>query len=784
MRKHLYRHYLLSLASALLIGPAAASAATIGFNQVSGTWDYNDPSNWVGNNIDGIWDSSLTLTGTETVTFAANTVLTTGLSFGYMGNFDLTLDSSSATPHTVTLGGDIAVSPASNRTITLGNDTNVLNVDLGGVTRTFNVSTSKNLSFRNVLSDGDFIVAGGGTVKLGGAGGSTAGSATVAGGTLNFDSSTTSVTGATRAQSITLRGGTLSVNGNSGAASTDMVNGAITVDGASGNLGINFITVTPNVNRNAQLTATTLTRVNNGVVAITGTNLGAAPANGVGNVFFTTTPPTAQLVGGGGGAGTATVSILPWAVGGTTAGTISSFVTYDSNGVRPLNTATEYFDASATSFDGFNNADNVRIFNSGSTGISSTVDNSTTVNSLWLQATGGGGVTVSGAGTIHVTSGAVVLSANGTVAINTGLDFGAVQGVIGVSRGKVTQINGPISGSAGLVIYQLSSSAPIEGSGGTGVTLSTANTYTGDTYLFGRLDDNGTGMLPSGTRTGDLYNDGLFNISGTSGSTSVTINGLNGNGVVTRSSAANGLLTIGDNDANGNFTGSINLLGTASGNLSVTKIGAGKQILSGVNNYTGATTITAGTLQIGDAAHPGASIAGSGVTVNGGTLSGYGTISAPVTVNAGGHLAPGGSIGTLTVSNTLTLAGESDFEINNLPAGSPTNDQVAGITTLTYGGSLVVTNLGDANPANWSNGETFKLFSAGSVTSGSFFSSITLPTLPAGFTWETFTGPGQNNQPFDYVNGAIAVQGVPEPASLGLLAIGTLVLLNRRRERV
>ena len=68
----------------------------------------------------------------------------------------------------------------------------------------------------------------------------------------------------------------------------------------------------------------------------------------------------------------------------------------------------------------------------------------------------------------------------------------------------------------------------------------------------------------------------------------------------------------------------------------------GTTILTATNTYSGPTTVNGGTLAVNG------SIANSAVTVNaGGTLGGNGTVG-NTAVNAGGVLAPGNSIGTLT----------------------------------------------------------------------------------------------------------------------------------------
>ncbi len=124
--------------------------------------------------------------------------------------------------------------------------------------------------------------------------------------------------------------------------------------------------------------------------------------------------------------------------------------------------------------------------------------------------------------------------------------------------------------------------------------------------------------------------------------------------------------------------------------------------LAGVNTYAGGTTVVNGKLLANS------SLASGAVTVqSGGTLGGTGTINGPVTVQCGGMLSPGTSIGTLTIKNNLTLAGNVLVEINK--SFSPANDLVAvsGVLTNAGAGVLTVTNLGPAFAA----GDSFKLFS-------------------------------------------------------------------------
>jgi autotransporter-associated beta strand protein len=162
---------------------------------------------------------------------------------------------------------------------------------------------------------------------------------------------------------------------------------------------------------------------------------------------------------------------------------------------------------------------------------------------------------------------------------------------------------------------------------------------------------------------------------------------------------------------------------------------SGLLALVNTNTYTGPTLITGGTLllNIGTGLNAGrvGQLGETVVTVSGtGTLGGNGTIAGPVTVASGGTLSAGTSIGKLTINNTLDLqaGSRSVFELN---VGN-TNDQVVGISTLTCGGTLVVTNVG-ALP--FADGNVFKLFDAASYVAGTM---AVQPASPGpGLAWDT-----------------------------------------------
>ncbi|WP_313629256.1 autotransporter domain-containing protein [Pseudomonas sp.] len=96
---------------------------------------------------------------------------------------------------------------------------------------------------------------------------------------------------------------------------------------------------------------------------------------------------------------------------------------------------------------------------------------------------------------------------------------------------------------------------------------------------------------------------------------------------------------------------------------SLIKSGAGSLVLSGDSTYRGATTVNGGLLAVNGAL-------ASAVSVNdSGTLGGSGRIGA-LTVNRGGRVAPGNSVGTLQVAGDVTLGAGSTYAVELTPGGS------------------------------------------------------------------------------------------------------------------
>jgi autotransporter-associated beta strand protein len=324
-------------------------------------------------------------------------------------------------------------------------------------------------------------------------------------------------------------------------------------------------------------------------------------------------------------------------------------------------------------------------------------------------------------GTLETDTTATGNSGNGTIAAGITLNSGGTDTIAPHSTSTLT-LNGMIAdGTANALTFS-----------GTGTTvLGIANTYDGTTILSAgtlRLANqyalqNTTLAMSGGVLVFDSSITGnAFTIGGlAAGASGAGYNIALQNNAGTPAAIA---LTVGGNNANTAYAAVL------SGGGSLVKSGGGTLTLSGSSTFAGSTTVSSGILLVTNLTGSGT---GSGpVAVNaGGTLGGNGIISGPVTVNSGGALSPGNPLGTLTVNNSLTLgAGGTTFvQVQHSPL---TNDAVKISGTLNEGGTLNVTNSG---AAAFAAGDSFKLFSAGNYAGA--FSQIILPPLTGNLVWNT-----------------------------------------------
>jgi len=347
--------------------------------------------------------------------------------------------------------------------------------------------------------------------------------------------------------------------------------------------------------------------------------------------------------------------------------------------------------------------------------------------------------------------------------------------------------------------------------------LTNTNTYTGATTISGgtlQVDGSlasgstvGVGtageLSGSGTINGNatLTGSGIISSSGTiAGTLGVTGGNWNGTGSVTGVvNSSSGTFTIGssanlhaDGGLNvtggtlagtGTITGHVNYTSSASSSYSGIIAGSGKTLtmnnssatltLTGVNTYTGATTVSAGKLVVNG------SIASSAVTVNsGGTLGGSGTVGA-LTVTSGGTVGPGNSPGILSSGNfNLQTAGTLAMEVNGGTVGTQF-DQLNVTGTVVLNGTLSLTSTG-YTPVNGTllfilanDGTDAITGNFDTLAEGSFLSVGSQAyeiTYLADYAGSSFTGGND-----------VALMAVPEPGPALLGGLGMLLLLRRRR---
>ncbi len=275
---------------------------------------------------------------------------------------------------------------------------------------------------------------------------------------------------------------------------------------------------------------------------------------------------------------------------------------------------------------------------------------------------------------------------------------------------------------------------------------------------------NGAINLSPGTTLGfeNNHTTGVYTkaISATGATFRLVGNSLALGGPVTMNSSDN----IVNVDANLTFT----LGNTVSGAGSWAKIGAGTLELAGNNDFSGAVTVSNGTLRMNGA---NASMGLLTVASNG-VLSGVGSV-AGVTVQDYGHLAPGNTPGTLTVSGPLTLSDQSilDFELDapNAATGGNGSDFVTGVNGLTLDGVLNITALAGFTTTD---GSKWRLIQFSGTVADNGLAIGTAPALGAEQSYVISTDAE-----------ALYVAIIPEPGSVGLLLMGAIVALFRRRRR-
>ena len=672
--------------------------------------------------------SSFTKTGPAQLAYstAGNNTLSGG---DYLVQAGSVVIDGSAGPQTNTVQGAFRVAGSVNAVATLTNATlNVNDNAVGNVTGSFGSMTMSSNSTLNVNS----------WFTLGDAANSVS-FFTMNGGTLNVPNGRLFLCSAPGTMAtLNINGGV--VNKNSGDI-TCIADGGWNGSGARTGV-VNQVAGTCNFNTDVQVANTALATAvyNFHGGAINSTNEWFVIGRSGGNGTFNMDGGTLTHVSGG----------QPAFIVGSGAGNNSLFsVGVLNQSAGTINCSSEYWIAENTGTEGTNNISGTAVLNlqnwlsigRGGYGVINFSGGTITKAGNGNIVDGDGGVgyvnqtagTLTSDGELWVGQGGSTSTydlSGGTIVINNWVAIGrGAPGVFNMSGGSLTKTgnsgnhlligaghDGVLNQTGGAITNLLSTTRIADGPTGTW-NLSGGSAVLSVLHIAENSGNVGTLNLNGGTLSATEVTTG--NTGGTS-----TLN-LNGGTIIAGSGAsANFLhdLTVANVETNGAFIDSgantINigqsLLGDVNGDGGLVKNGSGTLYLNGANTYTNMTM------------------------VNAGALGGSGGIQGPVTVTAGARLSPGTqSIGTLTINNTLSLDASSSTLVKVSMGGGVTNDMVTGLTSVNYGGTLVVTNAG-ASPLV--PGTQFHLVNAGSHV-GDFANSASVTILPAGKgTFDAATG--------------------------------------------
>jgi YVTN family beta-propeller protein/autotransporter-associated beta strand protein len=456
----------------------------------------------------------------------------------------------------------------------------------------------------------------------------------------------------------------------------------------------------------------------NGANLAINTPMSLAAAGGI----IDTNGNSATLSGGISGAGSLTksgVGTLTLAAASTyTGATLVNMGTLQAGIVNAFAPASAFTVASGATLalNGFNQtigslagAGNVTL---GSAILTTGNDNTSTTFSGVLSGTGG--LAKIGSGTLSLTganaySGGTTIS-GGLINFTAASNFGT---------GAITLNGGGLQWAAGSTADISAKLAPLGAAGATFDTNDNIVTLASTISGTGGLTKQGGGtLILSGINTysgGTTVNVDMLSVSSDANlgaaSGGLTLNA----GALQTTASFTSARTITLSGPGGGFVPSAGTTLTLTGNIGGTgalaMAGAGTLNLTGTNSYTGGTMVGSGTLAVNG------SIVGNVAVGAAGTLGGNGTIGGNV-VNMG-TLAPGNSIGLLTVNGSYTQMAGSTYQVEANAQGQADRINVGGAAAI-QGGTVQVI----AAPGNYGSSTTYTIVRANGGVSG-VYSGVT-----------------------------------------------------------
>ncbi len=312
-----------------------------------------------------------------------------------------------------------------------------------------------------------------------------------------------------------------------------------------------------------------------------------------------------------------------------------------------------------------------------------------------LISSGGSQITVNNGGQVNLMD-STLLDLQGGVLVNSGvingptnIGYGATARGTGGTFGPLAVLNG------GTLDLSASNTTlgTLSGSGGAQITASTIGSAT--LAVSQATDDTYAGVIQNGNGVVALTKSGpamliLAGSNSYSGGTTISSGTLqvgNGGAAGTLGSGAvadNGVLVFNRSDSS-------TVANAISGSGSVTQAGSGTTILTGSNSY-GATTISSGTLQVGNGGTAGT--LGSGGVTDNGALVFHRSDSATVvnTISGNGSVTQAG-LGTTILSGSNTYTGPTNVTVGKLFVNGDQSSATGNVTVAaaaTLGGSGII----------------------------------------------------------------------------------------------